>query len=78
MFQTGSGKTYSMGTGFDVNIPDIEVGIIPRAVEHLFKGIEERKRLSIEKNEPAPDFRVNAQFMEVREILLITLFLFWR
>lgn len=57
-----------MGTGFDVNIPEVEIGIIPRAVDHLFKGIEERKKQAMEKNEPPPDFKVNAQFMEVRQI----------
>ena len=65
-FQTGSGKTYSMGTGFDVNIPETEIGIIPRAVDHLFSGIEQRRQEAISKNEPVPDFKVNAQFMEVR------------
>lgn len=54
-----------MGTGFDVNISEDEIGIIPRAVDHLFQGIEERKRLAQERNEPPPDFKVNAQFMEV-------------
>ncbi|XP_053384729.1 kinesin-like protein KIF21A [Mercenaria mercenaria] len=63
--QTGSGKTYTMGTGFDVNIPEAEIGIVPRAVDHLFRGIEERKRQAMEKNEPPPDFKVNAQFMEL-------------
>ncbi|KAL4225702.1 Kinesin-like protein kif21b [Mactra antiquata] len=63
--QTGSGKTYTMGTGFDVHIPEIEIGIIPRAVDHLFKGIEERKRQALERNETPPDFKVNAQFMEL-------------
>jgi len=64
--QTGSGKTYSMGTGFDLSLPQEEVGIIPRAVEHLFLGIEERRQAAIANNEPPPDFKVNAQFMEVR------------
>lgn len=66
VFQTGSGKTYTMGTGFDVNQSAEETGIIPRAVEHLFTGIEERRCAALEKNEPQPDFKVNAQFMEVR------------
>ena len=65
LFQTGSGKTYTMGTGFDVNIPDVEIGIIPRAVDHLFSGIEQRKQEAISNNQPVPDFKVNAQFMEV-------------
>ncbi|XP_062570357.1 kinesin-like protein KIF21A isoform X3 [Saccostrea cucullata] len=63
--QTGSGKTYTMGTGFDVNLPENEVGIIPRAVDHLFKGIEECRQKAKEKNIPPPDFKVNAQFIEL-------------
>ena len=63
--QTGSGKTYSMGSGFDVNVTPEETGIIPRAVEHLFRGIDERRRAAQEKGDPQPDFKVNAQFMEV-------------
>ena len=68
--QTGSGKTYTMGTGFDLNLTQEETGIIPRAVEHLFNGIEERRCAALEKNEPPPDFKVNAQFMEVSEFLI--------
>lgn len=67
LLQTGSGKTYTMGTGFDMNLPENEVGIIPRAVDHLFQGIEESKRKAKENNIPPPDFKVNAQFIEVSE-----------
>ena len=70
MFQTGAGKTYTMGTGFEVEVEHDAVGIIPRAVKHLFEGIDERKKLAIEKGEPPPDFKVNAQFMEVRSKLM--------
>lgn len=63
--QTGSGKTYSMGTGFEVDSAPQQVGIIPRAVDHLFTGIEERRQTARENCEPLPDFKVNAQFMEV-------------
>jgi len=65
--QTGSGKTYTMGTGFDVNIEEDELGIIPRAVQHLFRGIEERRRAATEQGRPAPEFKINAQFLEVQE-----------
>lgn len=65
IFQTGAGKTYTMGTGFDVNISKEEEGIIPRAVSHLFDGIEKRKLAAKENGEPPPDFKVNVQFMEV-------------
>ncbi|XP_013396201.1 kinesin-like protein KIF21A isoform X2 [Lingula anatina] len=63
--QTGSGKTFSMGTGLDVACDPEQIGIIPRAVDHLFKGIEERKQKAAELNLPPPDFKVNAQFMEL-------------
>lgn len=53
-----------MGTGFDLNADKDQTGIIPRAVEHLFSGIEDRKRNAISAGEPSPDFKVNAQFME--------------
>ena len=66
--QTGSGKTYTMGTGFDQHIPEVEIGIVPRAVDHLFRGIDESRRIALEKNEPPPDFKVNAQFMEVNTL----------
>lgn len=54
-----------MGTGFDVNIVDEELGIIPRAVHHLFKGIEERRQAAQEQGRPVPEFKINAQFLEV-------------
>lgn len=69
--QTGSGKTYTMGTGFDVNIPDEELGIIPRAVHHLFKGIEERREAAQQQGRPVPEFKINAQFLEVNTQLVV-------
>lgn len=57
--QTGSGKTYTMGTGFERDIPEELVGIIPRAVRHLFEGIE-RSQLN-----DATQFSVGVQFMEL-------------
>lgn len=65
LVQTGSGKTYTMGTGFDVNIPEAELGIVPRAVHHLFRGIEERREAAQQQGRPAPEFKINAQFLEV-------------
>lgn len=65
LVQTGSGKTYTMGTGFDVSISEDEHGIIPRAVIHLFRGIEERKQAAREQGRPVPEFKINAQFLEV-------------
>ncbi|XP_067137573.1 kinesin-like protein KIF21A isoform X2 [Centruroides vittatus] len=63
--QTGSGKTYTMGTGFDIALGVQERGIIPRAVEHLFDGIVRRQKEAREKGEIPPEFKVNAQFMEL-------------
>ncbi|XP_070686682.1 kinesin-like protein KIF21A [Pempheris klunzingeri] len=72
--QTGSGKTYTMGTGFDVNIADEELGIIPRAVHHLFKGIEERRQAAQEEGRPVPEFKINAQFLELYNEEVLDLF----
>uniref|UniRef100_A0A4W6FYT9 Kinesin family member 21A n=1 Tax=Lates calcarifer TaxID=8187 RepID=A0A4W6FYT9_LATCA len=72
--QTGSGKTYTMGTGFDVNITDEELGIIPRAVHHLFKGIEERRQAAQEEGRPVPEFKINAQFLELYNEEVLDLF----
>lgn len=57
-----------MGTGFDVNITEEEQGIISRAVKHLFRCIEEKKQAAIKQGLPPPDFKVNAQFLEVNVI----------
>ncbi|KAK1341258.1 hypothetical protein QTO34_017662 [Cnephaeus nilssonii] len=67
--QTGAGKTYTMGTGFDVNIIEEEQGIISRAVKHLFKSIEEKKHTAMKNGLPPPDFKVNAQFLEMMQCL---------
>uniref|UniRef100_A0A3B4UGC7 Kinesin family member 21A n=1 Tax=Seriola dumerili TaxID=41447 RepID=A0A3B4UGC7_SERDU len=72
--QTGSGKTYTMGTGFDVNIGEDGLGIIPRAVNHLFKGIEERRQAATEQGRPVPEFKINAQFLELYNEEVLDLF----
>lgn len=61
-----------MGTGFDVNIGDGELGIIPRAVSHLFRGIEERTQAATEQGRPVPEFKINAQFLEVKQPPLVS------
>lgn len=63
--QTGSGKTYTMGTGFDVSCPDNQKGIIPRAVSHLFTGIQKRRDEAMANGEAMPEFTVTAQFIEI-------------
>ncbi|CAL8242128.1 unnamed protein product [Merluccius merluccius] len=72
--QTGSGKTYTMGTGFDVGIMGEELGIIPRAVHHLFQGVEERRRAATEQGKPVPEFKINAQFLELYNEEVLDLF----
>ncbi|TNN00128.1 hypothetical protein fugu_011374 [Takifugu bimaculatus] len=72
--QTGSGKTYTMGTGFDVNIADAELGIVPRAVHHLFQGIEERREAAQAQGRPVPEFKINAQFLELYNEEVLDLF----
>ncbi|KAM8801251.1 kinesin-like protein KIF21A isoform 4-T4 [Rhynchonycteris naso] len=72
--QTGAGKTYTMGTGFDVNIIEEEQGIISRAVKHLFKSIEEKKHAAMKNGLPPPDFKVNAQFLELYNEEVLDLF----
>ncbi len=68
--QTGAGKTFTMGTGFEPGITEENLGIVPRAVQHLFNGIEARRQQAQERSEPPPEFKVNAQFMEVRTLKL--------
>uniref|UniRef100_A0A803SLC2 Kinesin family member 21B n=1 Tax=Anolis carolinensis TaxID=28377 RepID=A0A803SLC2_ANOCA len=72
--QTGAGKTYTMGTGFDMSISEEENGIIPRAITHLFNGIDERKRAAQEQGVPAPEFKVSAQFLELYNEEILDLF----
>lgn len=72
--QTGSGKTYTMGTGFDVEVQQEQVGIIPRAIHHLFQGIQDRADQAREAGQPAPEFKIVAQFMELYNEEVIDLF----
>lgn len=70
MFQTGSGKTYTMGTGFDVSLSHQEQGIIPRAVHQLFEGIQTRRVRAQQAGTQPPEFKVSAQFLEVGFMLV--------
>uniref|UniRef100_T1J740 Kinesin motor domain-containing protein n=1 Tax=Strigamia maritima TaxID=126957 RepID=T1J740_STRMM len=72
--QTGSGKTYTMGTGFDMNLHYEELGIIPRAVDHLFRGIVERQQWARDNGESPPEFKITCQFMELYNEEVIDLF----
>ncbi|XP_021939592.1 kinesin-like protein KIF21A isoform X2 [Zootermopsis nevadensis] len=72
--QTGSGKTYTMGTGFDVEVESEQIGIVPRAIRHLFHGIQNRANQAQEAGQPAPEFKIVAQFMELYNEDIIDLF----
>jgi len=55
-----------MGTGFDVTMHPEHIGIIPRAVEHIFNGISQRQFHAMQENLPIPSFSVDLQFIEVQ------------
>ena len=75
MLQTGSGKTYTMGTGLEVDNMDLHVqGIVPRAVQHLFTGITVRRQQAIDATTTPPEFKVTAHFMELYNEDVIDLF----
>uniref|UniRef100_A0A0N5AWF0 Kinesin motor domain-containing protein n=1 Tax=Syphacia muris TaxID=451379 RepID=A0A0N5AWF0_9BILA len=65
--QTGSGKTYTMGTAIDVtsSVNESDIGIIPRAMQHLFDGIEARKSSARDMGLIEPMFDVAVQFIEL-------------
>ena len=54
-----------MGTGFDMALDNDAVGVIPRAVNQIFTGMEERRREALERNEPPPQYELTAEFLEV-------------
>ncbi|XP_075217567.1 kinesin-like protein 31E isoform X2 [Lycorma delicatula] len=72
--QTGSGKTYTMGTGFDVELEGQQIGIIPRAIDQIFSGIEEMCQAAKEAGETPPQFKIAAQFLELYNEEIIDLF----
>jgi kinesin family protein 4/21/27 len=63
-----------MGTGFDVEVQPEQIGIIPRAIHHLFQGIQDRGNRAREAGQPAPEFKIVAQFMELYNEEVIDLF----
>jgi hypothetical protein len=66
--QTGSGKTYSMGTSFDNGIHREQQGIVPRFISDLYQQMEAQKSQS-------PDFQyqVSVSFLELYNEDLIDL-----
>lgn len=63
-----------MGSGFDVDITPEQVGIIPRAIEHLFNGIHEIINNAQMNGVPPPEFKISTQFMELYNEELIDLY----
>lgn len=63
-----------MGTGFDVDLEAEQVGIIPRAINHLFDGIDRLVSQAKEVGEAPPQFKVSAQFLELYNEEVIDLF----
>jgi len=67
--QTGSGKTYTMGTGLEADqhgsTLDGLVGILPRSVHHLFAGMDMMREEATQEGRTPPEFRVQAQFLEL-------------
>ena len=46
-------------------VAEEDLGILPRALRHLFDGIERRKEEAAQRRSPSPEFRVHLQFIEV-------------
>ncbi|XP_023177562.2 kinesin-like protein KIF21A isoform X2 [Drosophila hydei] len=64
--QTGSGKTYTMGTGFDHTSGDYQIGIIPRAIRHIFAGIDKLQHSEgSDASATNSQFSVAVQFIEL-------------
>lgn len=63
-----------MGTGFDVELADEQKGIIPRAIHHLFDGINNRISNAQQTSTIPPEFKVTVQFMELYNEEVIDLF----
>ncbi|XP_065185487.1 kinesin-like protein KIF21A isoform X2 [Sycon ciliatum] len=72
--QTGAGKTFTMGTGFDVDVGSVDLGVVPRAVEHIFNGIRSRQLAAQEASLPPPQFQLEAEFMELYNEEIVDLF----
>ncbi|CAK9270323.1 unnamed protein product [Sphagnum jensenii] len=55
--QTGSGKTFTMGCGNSMSLLEEELGILPRAIRHLYEGVEERTNQA--------EFLIKCAFVEI-------------
>ena len=66
-FKTGSGKTYTMGSNYSSGRGS-NVGVIPKVMEDIFQRVEVMK--------DSRKFVIRVSFIEVKEILLLSLFRF--
>ncbi|KAG1080592.1 hypothetical protein G6F42_023287 [Rhizopus arrhizus] len=66
--QTGSGKTFSMGTGLESSVNPEHEGIVPRCIVDLFRNLEERSESNSEFN-----YEVYVSFLELYNEELIDL-----
>jgi hypothetical protein len=60
LFQTGSGKTFTMGSASNMRISGEDVGIIPRVIQSIFDQVALR-----EEQDPNCTYRVRVQFLEI-------------
>lgn len=58
--QTGSGKTWTMGSSADTNMSLQTIGIIPRMIKNLFEEVKRR-----EKADPNSAYKIQVQFLEI-------------
>ncbi|CAG0915731.1 unnamed protein product [Notodromas monacha] len=65
LFSTGSGKTYTMGTGFNPIEREEEVGILPRAIQEIFSIMSEERSVARAAGLPEPEYQLGVQFIEV-------------
>jgi len=63
-----------MGSGFDVEIEQEQVGIIPRAIHELFEGIQAITQEALLQDRAPPRFTIYAQFLELYNEDVIDLF----
>lgn len=54
-----------MGTSFDPSVSPSNIGIIPRAANHIFKKIDDFKLQAKINSTVEPIFEVQVQFIEV-------------
>ncbi|KAI5710951.1 hypothetical protein M8J75_012795 [Diaphorina citri] len=65
--QTGSGKTYTMGTGFETDVSEEMLGIIPRAITHLFEGIQNIAEQARQNGDTPPEVVIIDLFDDTRD-----------